>query len=245
MKSLQPSLLFLALLTAVLCLVGALLAGLGTKLGWWGFGTGFSVLRYSVYLVGVAVVLVVVSAILAAKAGTSLLDYRYFVVLLIASIVFGVPYNARQEFRKLPTIADATTDFDDAPTFVELAAVREKTATNPLEFRGGEAIERQKELFPNLTTLTTQKTPAQIIASAEIIAKDLGWEIASAKPGQGSLEATATTFWFGFKDDVVVRARAQENGDTLVDVRSASRVGFLDGGANVKRVLTMIERLSE
>jgi len=245
MKSLQPKLLSLAFFMAIACLLGAIGAGLGARLGWWGFSPGFTILRWSVYLVGAATALAVISAILAVMTGRGLKDYRYLVVLLFAAIVFGVPYNARQEFRKLPTIADATTSFDDAPTFIELAAVREKTASNPLEFRGGEAIDRQKSLFPDLSTLTTSKTPAEVIASAEVIAKGMGWEVASANPGQGRLEATATTFWFGFKDDVVVRARGQENGTTLVDVRSASRVGFLDGGANVKRVVAMVEGLSD
>ncbi len=245
MKSLQRSLLLLSFLLAILCLAGAVFSALGAKFDWWSFTLGFTILRWSVYLVLAAAGLAVVSAVLGAMTGIGIKDYRYLVVLVIAAIVFGVPYNARQEFRKFPTLADATTNFSDAPTFIALAPIREKTAKNPLEFRGGEAIDKQKEVFPNLSTLTSTKTPAQIIASAEALAKQLGWEIASVQPELGRMEATATTFWFGFEDDVVVRARAQAPGETLVDVRSASRVGYLDGGANAKRVQQLLAGLSE
>ncbi|HEX2482883.1 MAG TPA: DUF1499 domain-containing protein, partial [Methylomirabilota bacterium] len=68
------------------------------------------------------------------------------------------------------------------------------------------------------------------------------WEIVEAVPAEGRLEATATTTWFGFKDDVVVRVRAREGG-SRVDVRSLSRVGVGDLGANAARVRAFLERL--
>ena len=49
------------------------------------------------------------------------------------------------------------------------------------------------------------------------------------------LEAVDTTFWFGFKDDVVVRVRPEETG-SRVDARSASRVGKGDAGTNARRL---------
>ncbi|MCZ0942003.1 MAG: DUF1499 domain-containing protein, partial [Gammaproteobacteria bacterium] len=59
----------------------------------------------------------------------------------------------------------------------------------------------------------------------------------------GLIEATATTFWFGFKDDVAVRVRPHPQG-ALVDVRSVSRVGRSDGGVNAKRIGEILRRLS-
>jgi uncharacterized protein (DUF1499 family) len=53
------------------------------------------------------------------------------------------------------------------------------------------------------------------------------------------IEATATTFWFGFKDDVVLRIRPTANG-SIVDVRSVSRVGQSDLGANAKRIRAIL-----
>lgn len=244
MKNMPSVLLALGLVIAILCLLGAIFGALGSRFGWWDFSLGFTILRYSVYAAGAAAGLAVLSGIFMMVGGQSV-RLSHFIVLAIAAVVFGVPYQARTEFRKLPTIADATTDFDNAPVFVDLIAIREQTAKNPLEFRGGETIERQKESFPNLETLRTSKSPTEVITAAEAIAESQGWEIVAAKPAEGRLEATATTFWFGFKDDVVVRAVAGEGGQTLVDARSASRVGFLDGGANAKRVEILIDGLAE
>lgn len=244
MKPLPSALLNLGLVVAVLCLLGAIFGALGSRFGWWDFSLGFTILRYSVYAAGAAAGLAVLSGIVAMVGGESV-RLTHFLVLAIAAVVFGVPYQARTEFRKLPTIADATTDFINAPEFVDLVPVREQTAKNPLEFRGGETIERQEASFPELKTLRTNKSPADVVAAAQSIAEAEGWEVVAAKPDEGRLEATATTFWFGFKDDIVVRAVRGDGGETLVDARSASRVGFLDGGANAKRVETLINGLAD
>ena len=61
------------------------------------------------------------------------------------------------------------------------------------------------------------------------------WEIVSSRPADGILEATTTTAWFGFRDDIVVRVRP--NGDhSRIDVRSCSRVGRGDAGKNADRI---------
>jgi fatty-acyl-CoA synthase len=58
------------------------------------------------------------------------------------------------------------------------------------------------------------------------------------------LEATATTGWFGFKDDIAVRIRAVD-GATRVDMRSVSRVGLSDLGANARRVSAFMDELAD
>lgn len=70
------------------------------------------------------------------------------------------------------------------------------------------------------------------------------WDIVDAEPDEGRIEATATTFWYGFKDDVVVRVAPRGEG-SLVDVRSASRVGRSDAGTNAQRILTYLDRLTD
>jgi uncharacterized protein (DUF1499 family) len=63
----------------------------------------------------------------------------------------------------------------------------------------------------------------------------MGWEIIAAVPTDGRIEATATTRWFRFKDDVVIRVTPQPAG-SRIDVRSTSRLGRSDLGTNAKRV---------
>ena len=84
--------------------------------------------------------------------------------------------------------------------------------------------------------------PDRVFAAVEAAARALGWEIVAALPAEGRLEATATTAWFGFKDDVVVRVRAEGAG-SRVDVRSLSRIGVGDLGTNAARVRAFLAQL--
>ena len=72
----------------------------------------------------------------------------------------------------------------------------------------------------------------------------MGWEIVGSNAEEGRIEATDTTLWFGFKDDVVVRI--QPRGDeSLVDVRSLSRVGKSDVGTNAQRIRAYLRKFDE
>ena len=84
--------------------------------------------------------------------------------------------------------------------------------------------------------------PDRALARAEAAARALGWKIVAAAPGQGRLEATATTRWFGFKDDVVVRV-TPASGGSRVDIRSVSRVGKSDLGVNARRIRAFLAAL--
>ena len=66
--------------------------------------------------------------------------------------------------------------------------------------------------------------------------------VVAAVPAEGRMEATDTTRWFGFKDDVVVRVRPEGAG-SRVDVRSVSRVGRGDVGANAARIRAFLQAL--
>jgi uncharacterized protein (DUF1499 family) len=86
---------------------------------------------------------------------------------------------------------------------------------------------------------------AEVIAKAERLAKVRGWEIAVVDPIEGRMEATETSRFFAFKDDVVIRVRPTEDGTgSIVDMRSISRVGVSDLGMNAKRVRSFIADLA-
>ena len=72
----------------------------------------------------------------------------------------------------------------------------------------------------------------------------MGWDIVAVVPSEGRVEATDTTWYFGFKDDVVVRVNPESTG-SRVDVRSESRVGGGDAGTNARRVRAYLARLRE
>jgi len=70
----------------------------------------------------------------------------------------------------------------------------------------------------------------------------MGGELVASDPVAGRIEATDTTFWFGFKDDIVVRV-APAPGGSRVDVRSTSRVGLSDVGTNAARIRKYLRAL--
>jgi uncharacterized protein (DUF1499 family) len=73
-------------------------------------------------------------------------------------------------------------------------------------------------------------------------AQEDGWQIVTADKSTGRIEATDTTRWFGFKDDIVVRLTPWGAG-TRVDLRSVSRVGRSDIGTNARRIRRYLDRL--
>ena len=72
----------------------------------------------------------------------------------------------------------------------------------------------------------------------------MGWDLVEANATAGRIEATDTTFWFGFKDDVVIRVTPADGG-SRVDVRSLSRVGGGDAGTNAKRIRAYLDLLTQ
>lgn len=114
-----------------------------------------------------------------------------------------------------------------------------------------ETTEASKDMvYPTLQPLYFDDAPQELASLAENLMADRGWEIVTATPETGDIgdsiqiEATATSGWFGFKDDVAVRIRT-EAGITRVDMRSTSRVGLSDLGANAKRVYGLMMELQD
>jgi uncharacterized protein (DUF1499 family) len=70
----------------------------------------------------------------------------------------------------------------------------------------------------------------------------MGWDIVARAPADGRLEAVDTSPWFGLRDDIVVRIRAEGTG-SRVDIRSKSRAGESDLGVNARRIRDFIARL--
>jgi uncharacterized protein (DUF1499 family) len=76
---------------------------------------------------------------------------------------------------------------------------------------------------------------ADAVDRAEATLLAMGLEVVAVDRDAGVVEATATTFWFGFKDDMVVRVVGDGEG-SRIDLRSMSRVGQSDVGANADRI---------
>jgi uncharacterized protein (DUF1499 family) len=173
-----------------------------------------------------------------------------FILVLDALVsVFGIVFLVHAS--GAPAIHDITTDVDDPPAFKTLLAERAATgAKNPPDYRRSEEVHgatldvaaAQRKAYPNVLPIESAESPATLMPLAEKAARDMGWEVVATDPAEGRIEATATTRYFGFKDDIVVRIRPTSAGGRI-DVRSESRVGLGDAGANAQRVSSYLAKL--
>jgi uncharacterized protein (DUF1499 family) len=232
----------LLLVLAALGTAGMLLiAGPGARLDFWDFRFGFTLMRWALYVgAGTAAVALLLALIPVTRRGHSL---KLASALVIGLAVAAVPYLQVREARSVPPIHDISTDTVNPPPFVAIAPLR-ADAPNPVEYAGDEVARQQREAYPDITSFSSDVYPAIVFEHAVATARNMGWEIVAAEPDAGRIEATDTTFWFGFKDDVVIRIQG-DNGGSVVDVRSKSRVGMSDVGANAARIRGFLDALED
>ncbi len=142
----------------------------------------------------------------------------------------------------------------DAPTVPDYAEERWPGTSGRLVSEIQEEAEAKEAgkgtVYPNMETIYFSAPPAAVASVAEGIMKKKGWDIVSAAPASADdsaeiqVEATATSGWFGFKDDIAVRIRPVE-GATALDIRSTSRVGLSDLGANSTRVYGLMIEMED
>lgn len=229
----------LALLLAAIAAVLLLIGGPGTRIGLWEFRDGFLLMRWAAYLglvsAGLALTLLIIPR---KRTGQG--------VWLLSACILGlgvayVPWQLQQQARAVPPIHDITTDTLDPPEFIAILPLR-AGAPNPPGYAGEEVARLQRGAYPQLRPYRLDTGTETAFEQALATAGKMGWEIVDADPAAGRIEATATTFWYGFKDDVVVRIR-EDNGGSVIDVRSKSRVGRSDLGANATRIRAYLEVL--
>jgi uncharacterized protein (DUF1499 family) len=131
-------------------------------------------------------------------------------------------------------IHDISTDTQDPPAFIVVATLRDGN-DNPVAYPDDDTAELQAKAYPDIKTIVLIQDKEAAFATALAAAENMGWEIVANEPAEGRIEATATTPFVGFKDDVVIRVKAGPAG-TLVDVRSKSRIGKGDMGVNAERI---------
>lgn len=149
---------------------------------------------------------------------------------------------------RAPAIHDIATDTVNPPEFV-FAAEQRRASDNSPDYEGEVIARLQQEAYPEIRPLELAQSPAVVRDAVVAVAQDLGWEVLGTTTlenasGTVIVEAVARSAIFGFKDDIAIRIAAQEPG-ALVDVRSASRVGLGDLGANARRIAVFSAKLEE
>ena len=153
----------------------------------------------------------------------------------------------------VPAIHDVSTDLADPPAFQTLKLRADNLDNIPgaddAKLRSLTPLQRwavvhQKD-YGDIRSVRSNEPVPMVIAKAERLAKARGWDVAVSLPEEGRFEATETSAFFQFKDDVVLRVRPSETGEgSIVDMRSVSRVGVSDLGMNAKRVRAFLADLT-
>jgi uncharacterized protein (DUF1499 family) len=238
----EPRFRFLVLSAVAAAALAALVllgSGLGARAGWWSPRAGFGALRLAALaaLLGAVLSLAALALLRPRGAGAALLAGS----LLVSAAVLYMPWRTMRLARGLPWIHDITTDTADPPVFVAILPLR-AGAQNPADYGGPEVAAAQAAAYPDVKPRYLGAPPAAAFEQALAAARGMGWTIVAADAAAGRIEATATTSWWGFKDDVVVRVRI-DGGGSRIDVRSVSRVGKSDLGVNARRIREYLRRL--
>jgi fatty-acyl-CoA synthase len=219
---------------------------------------------------GVSVLAVIIALIKAPRKQALMLALG---ALLISGLAFGRVAAFGGQAGRLPPLHDIQTDWSDpirpsdtlayaressgALNLMQDDPVIDASANDRWPGMGGRRVaEVQEEAefnptvhkspketpYPLIAPLITATTPEAAFVAAEEAVKAKGWTVVYSVPSEGRLEATDESFWFGFKDDVIIRVRTDAAG-ARVDVRSTSRVGLSDLGANSKRIRDLLDEI--
>lgn len=262
-RKLRKIILKLSLALTILAPLVFILGALGTKLGLWNWQFGLGVLTMKVgplllitgLIMGILALLFAV--IVKPRQGVLVGVFG----LLVPILAFGKLIHTKSTVEKLPFIHDVSTDTQDPPLFgetilAERAAVKDVNAVDyigkmaPVTHKDGTKSETlvsalQTKAYPEIRPLVLSGPQEVVFGKALATAKSMGWKIKEEDLATGRIDATHTTFWYGFDDDVTIRLRKSEGGGTIVDVRSLSRIGGSDLGKNAERVSEFLEKLSD
>ena len=226
-----------ALIVAIVSGLLLLVSGPGYRLGVWRLPVAFGLLRWGAY--GGFLALALAAAALWRVRGRSLVG---LLAAAIALVAIAVPLQLQRAAAAAPPIHDISTDTANPPMFNAIVPLRSQ-APNSLEY-SQEAARQQRNSYPDIKPLILEMPAPQVFDRAVRAAREAGWEIVTANADAGLIEATDTTRFFGFKDDIVVRLTSV-GARTIVDIRSVSRVGRGDVGTNARRIREYVEQLSD
>ena len=169
--------------------------------------------------------------------------------MLVSLALLAYPAYLGMKAYRLPWIYDITTDPIDPPRYEALARVRPRDA-NPVAYAGLYAAEQQRTAYPDIGPLSASATPQAAYDAALAIVNKRRWRVVEQRTPQagrreGRIEAVARTPIMGFRDDVVMRVRPEGSDGSRIDVRSSSRYGQFDFGANASRIRSLLDDIEE
>ena len=240
----KPSLIAIAGFSiALMAGLAALISGPGSSYRLWNYRTGISVLRWSAYGGTAAAALSLIGLIASLRISIVRGFLWALMGLVIGGFLVGLMLHWKHVAESVPRIHDITTDTVTPPQFFTVLRLRKSNENSPV-YGGVVVAAQQRKAYPDIIPLILPVPPGQAFERAVAAARRLGWQIIDTDMNAGRIEAVATTFWFGFNDDIVIRLRRQNSG-CRVDIRSESRVGVSDLGKNAERIREFLQGLQD
>ena len=257
-----------ALLISLLVPVYFAAAALGVKFGVIDWKTGLLTLtfQYGVFVLGAALVIALIAFIVAVATKPRRGWALALIAVLIPAAGLGFALSVGQKAATIPPIHDITTNTQDPPVFSDaVMKLRAETPSvnpvNPPTARLSDSplyksdsrfeavlsktpAELSKAAYPDLVTLKTGAKPATAFGAVTGAAEAMGLSTVTSDSAGGVYEGYFQSFWFGFKDDVAIRIRPDGEG-SAIDIRSTSRVGISDLGANAARIRALLDGISK
>ena len=232
---------------ALFALVASILSVIIVRSGLLEIKPGLATFVGALAFAGAAIVLAFAAFVVIWRQGTDGLGSALLALFIGLALLAYPAYLGLQAYR-LPPITDVVTDPTDPPRFETIARLRPRDA-NPIAYPGDAVAEIQRAAYPEVEPLIVTSTPQQAYDAALAVITKRRWFIVDARAPQagrreGRIEAVSRTPIMGFREDVVVRVRADGEGARL-DVRSASRYGPHDLGGNAARITRLIEEIDE
>lgn len=237
-------LVVLGLVLSAVGITAAIGAGPGNRFEWWNFRAGFRILNWAAYFGFLGAVLSIWGAILT-RPGRGHGGFPLAVAgIVLGALAFGVPANWFRIARQVPMIHDISTDTENPPAFVAILPFR-KNAPNSAVYGGPEIAGKQHAAYPDIRPFEAVFPAPLAFDHALVVARRMRWQIVDANRQEGRIEATATTRWFGFKDDIVIRIVPRGSNGSRLDIRSVSRVGLNDVGTNARRIRAFLKAFAD
>ncbi len=232
-----PRVVMLAMIVGIIAILAVLLPGPFYRIGAYGLGGAFTMIKYGAFAGIAAVILSLTGLILLLVAKRAQYFTGVIIGIVLGILAWGIPYMWLKKAETVPAIHDISTDTVNPPQFQpDVLALRAAAhARNSPVYGGPKIAAKQEAAYPDIKPIIFKLPPAKVFGATLQTAKAMGWKLDSENPATGIIEATDTTFWFGFTDDVVIRIEPQGN-DTRLDIRSESRIGESDVGKNAQRI---------
>ena len=227
-------------LTVIPLLLGFPFAVIAYRTQLWNMGISFQLIKFTAYVsIAVLAVAVIVGAIAFFKKQKDVVKTCALVAILLAIPVVGLSMTGAKA-KSLPFIHQVSTDTVSLPIFEKVIELRGENS-NPLAYDREKIEPLQQKAYPQLKPIMSELNKEQAFNKAVDITMKLGWEIVAKNTENGTIEAVDTTLLWAFKDDVAIRILATDTG-SKIDLRSVSRIGGSDLGANAARIINFISK---